>query len=301
MIRTLDLETLVLDSGAHVEPGELTMEAINGHACIMEAVAYVAGEPWTDSPACASPVIAAFCRAWNDTPEPYGQAIRDRLRSYILRLVGSRGTPAQEEQRAWLAVDWLIRVCAPAWMRLTPALVPLAETLAALPPQTSREAVASSAAARAAARDAARAAARDAAWDAAWDAARDAARDAASAAARDAAWDAASAAARDAARAAAWDAARAAAWDAAWDAARDAARAAAWAAAWDAARAAARDAARAAAWDAARAAAWDALQPTVETLQASAWQLLDAMLAVPETPDDLADYDAARTMRLSGE
>ena len=57
-------------------------------------------------------------------------------------------------------------------------------------------------------------------------------------------------------------------------AARDVAGAAAGDAAWAAARAAA----RAAAWDAARDAARDALRPTVETLQASALDLLEAMI-----------------------
>ena len=73
-------------------------------------------------------------------------------------------------------------------------------------------------------------------------------------------------AAWDAARDAAWDAAGAAALDAAWDAAWAAARDAAWDAAWDAAR------------DAAGAAARAALAPTVETLQASALDLLDRMI-----------------------
>ena len=39
----------------------------NANWCAMEAVAYIAGEPWSDSPQCASPVIAAFMRAWNDS------------------------------------------------------------------------------------------------------------------------------------------------------------------------------------------------------------------------------------------
>lgn len=34
--------------------------------CVMEAVAYVAGEPWSDHPKCACPVLGAFMRAWND-------------------------------------------------------------------------------------------------------------------------------------------------------------------------------------------------------------------------------------------
>lgn len=158
MRRILALDTLHLSAGAH--------RANGNEMCVMEAVAYVAGEPWSDHPQCASPVIAAFCRTWNDTEEPYGQAIRDRLRFYVPRLVGSRGTPQQEERRAWLAMDWLIRVCAPAWLRLA-GLTTHADALAQLPPQVSYKAVSSSAATRAAARAAARAAG-DAAEDAAW-------------------------------------------------------------------------------------------------------------------------------------
>jgi hypothetical protein len=77
---------------------------------------------------------------------------------------------------------------------------------------------------------------------------------------------------------AAWAAAGAAAWAAAGAAARAAAGAAAWAAAGAAAGAAAWAAAGAAARDAAGAAARDALTPTVETLQASALDLLDRMI-----------------------
>lgn len=66
---------------------------------------------------------------------------------------------------------------------------------------------------------------------------------------------------------------------AAGDAVGAAARAAARAAAWAAAGAAAGDAAGAAAGAAARAAARDALAPTVESLQASALELLDRMIA----------------------
>jgi hypothetical protein len=45
--RELDLEGLVLLSGKHKE---------NQGMCVMEAVAYVAGEPWSDNPACACPM-----------------------------------------------------------------------------------------------------------------------------------------------------------------------------------------------------------------------------------------------------
>jgi hypothetical protein len=235
--------------------------------CIMEAVAYVAGEPWSDAPACASPVVSAFLRNWNDS---LPDAERDRLLPadvWVLRLVGSHGSPEIEERRAYLALDWLIRTYAPMWLDLVPDLRPHAAALRGLPgivdlatAERAGQAVRPArAAARAAAWDAARAAARAAAWAAAGATAGAAAR----AAAGDAAW------------AAAWDAARVAARAAAWDAARAAARAAAWDAAWDAAG----DAARAAARDAAR----DRLRPTVEAMQASALDLLDRMLRCGET------------------
>jgi hypothetical protein len=194
--RALDLSTLVLHQGGHTPDSTF---------CVMEAVAFVSGEKWSDHPKCASVVIGAFLRAWND-----GMNDQDRqmLKPLIPRLVGTRGTAAQELRRAWMAVDWLARVQAPAWLEMTPSLRGHADALHCL------DEIDGAKAARAAQPRLA------AAW----------------AAARDAAW----AAAGDAARAAAWDAARDAAWDAAWDAAGAAAWAAAWAAAGDAARAAAR-------------------------------------------------------------
>ena len=103
--RTLDLEQLTLDAGAH--------KSLDGGACVMEAVAYIAGEPWTDHPQCASPVIAAFLRRWNDN---LNDRDRQSLKRYIPRLVGSKGTPEQEDQRAWMAADWLVQSL-PLWLR----------------------------------------------------------------------------------------------------------------------------------------------------------------------------------------
>jgi hypothetical protein len=252
------LASIPLRSGSHgsVEEG----------MCAMEAVAFVAGEAHTDTPACACPVIAAFMRSWNDgLPD---DARRDLyLKRFIPRLVGSRDSLAVAERRSYLALDWFIRVYTPAWLDLVEATKPHASALRALGE------IVNMASAKAAEPvvHAARAAAWAAAGAAAWAAARDAAR----AAAEDAAWDAA----RAAAGAAAWAAAGAAAEDAAGDAAEDAAGDAAWAAAGAAAGAAAWDAAEDAAGDAAWAAAWDALRPTVETLQASALDLLERMIA----------------------
>jgi hypothetical protein len=279
----IDLNTVRFGTGAHAADAAPTGDR---DMCIMEAVAFVAGESWSDAPTCASPVISTFLRTWQDA---LSDADRDRLLPaavWVPRLVGSRGTPEVEERRGSLALDWLVRVYTLAWLDLVPSLQPHTAALRALPEIVDSTTAASAgsvvyvarAAARDAARDAAgaaaRAAARDAARDAAGAAARDAARDAAGAAAWAAAWDAArdaaGAAARDAARAAARDAARDAAWAAAGAAARDAA--------WDAAR----DAAWAAAWDAARDAATTSLRPTAETLQQSALDLLDRMLACGE-------------------
>jgi len=234
---TIELETFQIAKGKHQSP--------DAGMCVMEAVAFVANEKFSDHPVCASKVIGEFLRSWND-----GMNDEDRqmLRPLIPRLIGTKGTPAQEKRRSWVALDWYCRVSAPAWLRLAglgdcakaiERTAPIVDSKSAKAAQDAlNRARTEAAAARAAARDAAGDAAGDAAWDAAGDAA----------------WDAARAAAGDAARAAA----RAAARDAAWDAAR------------------------AAAGDAARAAARDALRPTVEVLQKSAYELVEAMIAVTE-------------------
>jgi len=175
----------------------------NGQMCAMEAVAYVAREPWSDHPECACPVIGAFMRSWNDgLPEDERTTL---LLPLIPRLVGTRGSKALEERRALMAADWLVRVNTPAWLRLA-GLTLHADALASLPEITSVKQVPSIKGPIEAARvDAA------AAWAAAGAAARDAAGDAAGDAARAAARAAAGDAARDAARDAAWAAASAAA------------------------------------------------------------------------------------------
>ena len=104
-----EIAALPLSSGQH--------SGIEDGMCVMEAVAYVAGEPWSDRPACACPVISAFMRSWNDalpTDED-----RDRLlRPLIATLVGTRSTPEVEQRRTTMAADWMIRVQTPAWLRL---------------------------------------------------------------------------------------------------------------------------------------------------------------------------------------
>ncbi len=195
----------LLSSGGH--------SSDDGKMCVMEAVAYVAGEPWSDHPQCACPVISAFLRAWNDDlPDDERDGL---LRPLIPLLIGTRSTAAVERKRSVLAADWFIRTFTPAWLRLAKLTVQ-ADLLAGLPEITDMAQCPSlmpalTAIRQAAARDAAGAAARDAAWAAAGDAARDAAWIAAWGAARGVAWAAAGAVAWDAAMAAAAAAASAAA------------------------------------------------------------------------------------------
>src|SRR6185436_6421494 len=218
----INLDEIVSQSGAH--------ESAEAGMCVMEMVSYMEDEPWSDHPACVSPVLGAFLRSWNDGLD---EETRQRLKPYAARVIWT-ANDGKDEARAWMATDWLCRSQLPAWLDLAGltehaaavrALGAIASTDSAQVGQTTL------AAAGAAARDAARAAAGAAAWDAAAAAAGAAARPPAGAAAR------------------------------------DAAGAAAWAAAWDAARAAA------------GAAAWDALKPTATALQASAFDLLDRMIA----------------------
>jgi hypothetical protein len=221
-------------------------------SCVMEAAAWIAGEEWTDQPECVSPIIGAFMRRWNDDMDDEG---RQRLKPLLpLLLDTTTGRAEDEEKRAWMATDWLVRVNAPAAFRLA-ELTEQADRLASLPEINSIE--------TATAAQPIIEAAASAAW-AAWDA-----RAAWAASAAWAAWDA-------------WDASAArAAWAA--SAARDASAArAAWAA-----RAARAAWAASAAWDAR--AAWAAsayttvmeqMQATVAELQESAVDLVKRMCAV---------------------
>src|SRR5581483_6755125 len=171
---------------------------ISQGACAMEAVAYIAGEKFSDHPECASPVIAAFMRSWNDSlPDDERTAL---LLPLVPKLVGTRGSAALENRRATMAADWLVREHTPAWLRLA-GLTEQADALSNLPQITDF-------ANTPALKPALEAARRDA------NAARAAARAAAGSAAGSAARAAAGSAARAAARAAAGSAARAAAWDA---------------------------------------------------------------------------------------
>src|SRR5579872_4097472 len=103
--RLAELTRRQLDHGGHA--------SLEEGMCVMEAVAWVAGEPWSDHPECVSPVIGAFMRQWNDDLDDEG---RQRLKELIPLLVGKRDD--RDEQRGWMCADWLIRVYTPAWLEL---------------------------------------------------------------------------------------------------------------------------------------------------------------------------------------
>ena len=90
--------------GTHATPDE--------GRCAMEWVSYIAGEPHSDEPACVSPAVRAFCTTFNDSLE---EGPRQRLRPYLARTIGT-AADGLDEMRAWLAMDWLIRMYTPTWL-----------------------------------------------------------------------------------------------------------------------------------------------------------------------------------------
>jgi hypothetical protein len=227
--------------------------------CAMEWVSFLAGELHGDDPTCVSPVMRAYCTTLNDSLD---DGPRQRLRPYLTRTIGTV-EDGLDEERSWMAMDWLIRTYAPTWLGVAERNE-AAELLGNLPTVGGSDAL------RTALREL-REARRDtrAAWATALGAARPAAWTpwaAGRAAAREAAWRSGGAAA--------WAAARVAVGDIAGDRARALSRDIAGDAAAMVARGARSGGGRAAAREAARL----ALAPTLETLQRSAFTLLDQML-----------------------
>ncbi|MBL8735175.1 MAG: hypothetical protein JNL12_01980 [Planctomycetes bacterium] len=101
------IEQVPLQRGAHP-----TRDA---GMCAMEMVAWLAGEPHSDEPCCACPVLGAFVRACNDSMD-------DEQRNRLLKplvpfLLDSRRTAAVERARGLVAVDHLVRTLLPNWLR----------------------------------------------------------------------------------------------------------------------------------------------------------------------------------------
>ncbi len=103
--RLAKIEALRLAKGAH--------NSFARGASVMEAVAYVAGEPFSDHPQCASPVVGAFLRAWNDRLD---DETRQRLKPYVVRLVGTAGSDNDELRRRDMVWEWVLGTLVPTWL-----------------------------------------------------------------------------------------------------------------------------------------------------------------------------------------
>jgi hypothetical protein len=79
--------------------------------CIMEAVAYLAGEEHTDRPVCASRLIGQLCIWVNDSADD--QLRNELLRPLPWRLVGTAAGIRIERKRAYMAVDWAVHFFLP--------------------------------------------------------------------------------------------------------------------------------------------------------------------------------------------
>lgn len=100
------LDELHLGAGKHQSPTHGT--------CLLEAVAYIAGEKHSDHPECASPTLGAFGRELNDVlPDDK----RQRLVPLVPLIVGT-ADDGHDEERGLMALDWLIRTYTPAWLDL---------------------------------------------------------------------------------------------------------------------------------------------------------------------------------------
>ena len=79
--------------------------------CVMECVAYVAGMPHSDHPACACDIVATIAIQANDTRLPeMGRELAQR----ILRLAGSNKGAAVAQERAYFLADYAFRVLMPS-------------------------------------------------------------------------------------------------------------------------------------------------------------------------------------------
>ena len=87
----------VLSAGAHANPKE--------GACVMEMVSFLAGEDWSDRPACTHPVLAEMARSVNDRlPDDE----RQKILPLMGRLFGTAETGTDRERH-------VLRVRLAAW------------------------------------------------------------------------------------------------------------------------------------------------------------------------------------------
>ncbi|MFF0250640.1 hypothetical protein [Streptosporangium sandarakinum] len=100
----IDLAAVTLTPGDH--------STREDGVCLLEAAAWIAGEPHSDEPRCVSPVLTTYGRQLNDAlPDDK----RQLLRPLIPLMIGTAGD-GRDEARSYLALDWLIRTYTAEWL-----------------------------------------------------------------------------------------------------------------------------------------------------------------------------------------
>lgn len=95
--------------------------------CVMEAAAYIAGEPHSDCPQCVCRTIGRMAVWLNDH---LSDADRDRLLLPLLpKLVDTTSTPEVTRARQLALADWIYREFLPTWYDRVDALRPFAKQL----------------------------------------------------------------------------------------------------------------------------------------------------------------------------
>jgi hypothetical protein len=98
----LQIENIELKPGSHESPQD--------GMCVMEAVSYFQGLPFTDAPQCVDPVIRGLMIRLNDR---WSHEDRQRLKPYILKVVGTNEGVALSRKRAFACADFAIRTILP--------------------------------------------------------------------------------------------------------------------------------------------------------------------------------------------
>lgn len=121
-MQTIPLDAVRLRHGTHGS-------TFAGTGCIVEVANRIAaGEvadpgslppttpvAFSDDHPSISPVVRAFAIGLNDS---WGDEERQRLRPFARHLLFTASGPVEDEVRAWLAADWLVRTLCPAFLEL---------------------------------------------------------------------------------------------------------------------------------------------------------------------------------------
>jgi hypothetical protein len=94
-VAPVSYQTIKLAKGKHASPAK--------GVCVMELASMLAGEPFSDHPACACPVISSFLRSYNDSID---DGRRQDLYAYASKVVGSRAPTSVQRARVERLAEW---------------------------------------------------------------------------------------------------------------------------------------------------------------------------------------------------